>query len=316
MPPPLFVRTAHLFDQINTERHLERFERLAVYVAAVGFLVHLGMIAWARNLPAYISIMESMISRNYLSAIYTPFSVLLYYEVYLLIVALPKSMTKAVGKQFEIVSLIIIRGVFKDISYIGEDSFDLEHLDVLYPALIDMGGSLIMFFLVGVYYHLSQDRHARKSSKWIGGDLNSFVIIKKNVAMFLTLSLITLSVWHVGDWIIQSLEYYRLEAKYPAQTTFYQEMFTIMIFADIFILIVSFVYADNYELTFRNAGYVISTLLIRFGFSAEKPFDLLFYITSILFGVLLLLIYRYFTRYAARDSQTHELASSTKSNGS
>ena len=43
-------------------------------------------------------------------------------------------------------------------------------------------------------------------------------------------------------------------------------------------------YSDSYELTFRNAGYVISTLLIRFGFAVEKPFDLMFFITAIAFG--------------------------------
>ncbi|MGA0166588.1 MAG: hypothetical protein ACO39A_04945, partial [bacterium] len=89
------------------------------------------MIAWNRNLPILIPFMEDLISKNYLSAIYTPFSILLYYEVYLLILAIPNSITKAIGKQFEIISLIIIRDVFKDLSYLGENSFDMAHPDVL-----------------------------------------------------------------------------------------------------------------------------------------------------------------------------------------
>lgn len=58
---------------------------------------------------------DDELDRNFLHAIYTPFSFILFYEVLLLVLALPKSHTSSIGKQYEIVSLIVIRGVFKDI---------------------------------------------------------------------------------------------------------------------------------------------------------------------------------------------------------
>ena len=289
----LFDRSASFYDKLNSTKNLISFEKLGVILAVIAFLGHLGMIAWNRNLPILIPFMEDLISKNYLSAIYTPFSILLYYEVYLLILAIPNSITKAIGKQFEIISLIIIRDVFKDLSYLGENSFDMAHPDVLYPVLNDMVGALIMFLLVGVFYHLNRDKIGLPVVK----SLEKFVKFKKIISLLLTVIFLSLSIFHFFDWINNLITHDYTTGQRVAETGFYQQLFTVIIFADIFILIISFMYSDSYELTFRNAGYFISTLLIRFGFAVEKPFDLVFFITAIAFGVLLLLIYRYFVKY-------------------
>ena len=289
----LFDRSTSFFDKLNSKKNLVSFEKIGVLLAVMAFLGHLGMIAWNRNLPILIPFMENLISKNYLSAIYTPFSILLYYEVYLLILAIPNSITKAIGKQFEIISLIIIRDVFKDLSQLGENSFDMAHPEVLYPVFIDMIGALIMFLLVGVFYHLNRNKIGLPELK----SLEKFVKFKKIISLLLTLIFLALSIFHFSAWINNLITHDYSTGQHVAETGFYQQLFTVIIFADIFILIISFMYSDSYELTFRNAGYVISTLLIRFGFAVDKPFDLLFFITAIAFGVLLLLIYRYFVKY-------------------
>ena len=289
----LFDRSTYFYDKLNSKKNLVSFEKIGVLLAVMAFLGHLGMIAWNRNLPILIPFMEDLISKNYLSAIYTPFSILLYYEVYLLILAIPNSITKAIGKQFEIISLIIIRDVFKDLSHLGENSFDMDHPEVLYPVFIDMIGALVMFLLVGVFYHLNRNKIGLPELK----SLEKFVKFKKVIALLLTLIFLALSIFHFSAWINNLITHDYSTGQRVAETGFYQQLFTVIIFADIFILIISFMYSDSYELTFRNAGYVISTLLIRFGFAVEKPFDLMFFITAIAFGVLLLLIYRYFVQY-------------------
>ena len=289
----LFDRSTSFYDKLNSKKNLVSFEKIGVLLAVMAFLGHLGMIAWNRNLPILIPFMEDLISKNYLSAIYTPFSILLYYEVYLLILAIPNSITKAIGKQFEIISLIIIRDVFKDLSHLGENSFDMAHPEVLYPVLIDMIGALIMFLLVGVFYHLNRNKLGLPELK----SLEKFVKFKKVISLLLTLIFLALSIFHFSAWINNLITHDYSTGQRVAETGFYQQLFTGIMFADIVILIISFMYSDSYELTFRNAGYVISTLLIRFGFAVEKPFDLMFFITAIAFGVLLLLIYRYFVKY-------------------
>jgi hypothetical protein len=63
---------------------------------------------------------ESLLLTNPISAIYTPFSIILYYEIFLLIFYLPRSFTTSILKQFEIISLIIIRRIFYDIPKISK----------------------------------------------------------------------------------------------------------------------------------------------------------------------------------------------------
>jgi hypothetical protein len=293
-----FDKSELWYDRLNSQQSLRKLERLSVTIAVVGFFIHLLMIAWNKNLPIYFPFLGSLISKNYLAAIYTPFSVLLYYEVYILIVAIPKSLTKAVGKQFEIIALVVIRDVFKDLAYLGDNTFDLENIEILYPVFIDMTGGLAMFLLVGVFYHLNPDRAGKPDNP----ELKRFVQLKKGIALFLVTILLILSGYQLTEWIQYIAQAEDIAEAKRQGSSFFTQLFTVMIFADILILIVSFLYSDSFELTFRNAGYVISTLLIRFGLSVEKPYDMLFFLTSFIFGVLVLLIYRYFVYFQRKAS--------------
>jgi len=72
------------------------------------------------------------VGKNYLSAIYTPFSFILFYEVLVLIAAIPESTTRSIANQFEIASLIFVRGFFKDIAEMS----DVEDLGRLSPQIV------------------------------------------------------------------------------------------------------------------------------------------------------------------------------------
>jgi len=84
--------------------------------------------------------------KNYLTAISTPFEFILFYEVLILIAALPASTTRSIAHQFEIVSLIFIRDVFRDIASTGglvmEHRLSWEAL----PVFVDMWSGFLMFF--------------------------------------------------------------------------------------------------------------------------------------------------------------------------
>ena len=76
--------------------------RTTLVVAVGGFLVHLTLWLLAsleviRPIPEAASLLNSP-----LAALYTPFSVLLAYEVYQLVRAIPESFSTAVGKQYEV----------------------------------------------------------------------------------------------------------------------------------------------------------------------------------------------------------------------
>jgi hypothetical protein len=69
-----------------------------------------------------------------------------------------------------------------------------------------------------------------------------------------------------------------------------------MIFTDVFLLIVSLAYYDRYEYVFRNAGFVISTVLLRVSLSTPKPYDVGLALIAMLYGLAVLGV---FTCFAA-----------------
>jgi hypothetical protein len=96
-----------LFGILLTEKSRKKCERIVLIVAIISFLIHLFLIFLAdRGLIHTVDSADLLSSP--IAAIYTPFSFILIYEVYLLIFYLPKSFTTYVGKQYEIIVLIII----------------------------------------------------------------------------------------------------------------------------------------------------------------------------------------------------------------
>ena len=72
---------------------------------------------------------------------------------------------------------------------------------------------------------------------------------------------------------------------------FFNEFFTIMILADVFILLLSFQYTERYSQLIRNTGFIISTILLRLSFSVSGLTSILLIISGIIFGLIILLIY-------------------------
>jgi hypothetical protein len=67
-----------------------------------------------------------------------------------------------------------------------------------------------------------------------------------------------------------------------------------MIFTDVFLLIVSLAYYDRYEHVFRNAGFVISTVLLRVSLSTPKPYDVALSLIAMLYGLAVLGVFACF----------------------
>ncbi len=269
-----------------------------VHLALGGLGAHLGLVFLARQLESPPPLIAA-VGTNYLSALYTPFSFVLFYEVLLLILSIPESTTRSLGKQYEILSLIVIRNVFKDIAEF-ESIQDLgQQLDDFLAVLLDTGGGLVMFLLVAVFYHVNGRRPRRLDSDPRQEDrLRTFIGRKKTIALGLSVLLFGLASVNLARWILEVLDLGRFGATptIDVRTIFYLDLFTIMIFADAVILILSLLLASHYELVFRNAAFVVSTILLRFSLAIQKPYDVELGIASIAFGVLVLLIYNYYLR--------------------
>ena len=121
-----------------------------MYLASVGFVIHLSLIFLNNYNLVDLSIINSNLLSNPISALYTPFSFILVYEAFLLIYYIPRSFTTAVGKQYEIISLIVIRKIFGDIPLIDLNENWIENSDNL-QLIYDLLGILIIFFLIYLF---------------------------------------------------------------------------------------------------------------------------------------------------------------------
>ncbi len=269
-----------------------------VVAAIAGLGAHVGLVALARWLPEPPAVAVA-VGTNYLEALYTPFSVVLFYEVLLLILAIPESTTRSLAKQYEILSLIVIRNVFKDMAAFDSVTALNEQTEEFLAVLLDMAGGLGMFLLVAVFYHLSrrtprlEPRHPLERRR-----VAQFIARKKAIALALSVVLFGLAASSLATWTVDVLRvvYEGAAPTVDIRTLFYLDLFTVMIFADVVILILSLLLPSYYELVFRNAAFIVSTILLRLSLAVKKPYDVEIGLLSMLFGNLVLLVYLYATR--------------------
>ena len=292
--PNVFTYLSKLYDVIFFENNIRKVERVIINCALIGFVAHLLLIFIAKHIPLNSSMLAQLPS-SYLKAIYTPFSIILFYEVLTLVVILPRSIVIFIGKQYEIITLIVIRSFFHDIADYDLDKPDIYTFGFLKDISLDLIGALLLFFLTTLYYQLFAK--TKKSKSEPSEKRTRFIHIKKTAAVVLSVLLLVLSVFSFVNWAVH-LYYVSAEgiAPHDPNSVFYKDFFSVMIFVDVFLLILSFIYSGSYDLIFRNGGFVISTILVRIALTAQKPFNIYFALTALLFGVLLMVLFVFYNQ--------------------
>ena len=274
----------NLFSIVFSENVIKRVEKYILYLASVGFVIHLSLIFLNNYNLVDLSIINSNLLSNPISALYTPFSFILIYEAFLLIYYIPRSFTTAVGKQYEIISLIVIRKIFGDIPLIDLKANWIENSDNL-QLIYDLSGILIIFFLIYLFRKTKDNLPVKSVSE----KLDRFIASKKLVSVILlpilvVICLISLFSWYNGVFITNSFDE-------NLNYLFFNEFFTLLILVDVFILLLSFQYTERYSQLIRNTGFIISTILLRLSFAVSGLTSILLIISGIVFGLLILLIY-------------------------
>lgn len=311
MTPPLFAWSLYLqglrsrierrlietHDVVFSERNLAALKRAMVEFSIAAFLCHLALIWLARWLPASSWLTEA-VGTNFLAAISTPFNIILFYEVLTLIAAIPASTTRSIANQFEIVSLIFIRDVFKSMTAINGEDWLHQHRPQAIAMLIDMWAGLLMFALVTVFQQIAlQQVQMPRTNEYLAARLK-FVDKKKIVAVGLTMLLILLAVYNLAILVAHAVMTSTLSATIAPQPTsfFYADVFTVMIFTDVLILILSLLLTGRYEMVFRNAAYVLCIILIRLSLTESRPYGAELALMATVFGIATSLVFNYHSR--------------------
>ena len=290
-----------LFSNFLSEKFRERTERIAIGIAIFSFLIHLLVIFLVNTDIIHIS---SKLTASPISAVYTPFSFILVYEVFLLVFYLPKSISSYIGKQYEIITLIVIRRIFKDIGNIEMSSnwFKLES-DLQFTY--DMATALILFFIIQKFYQKLERQTIEDTTKTIGGQvrINKFIKLKKGIATVLIPVLILLAIYSFSSWIVTSAQdhWNHITTFKNINNIFFEDFFMLLIIIDVILLLFSLFYFDSFHIIIRNSGFVISTILIKLSFSAEGLVNNALILAAVVFGYLILLIHNSYKRNTVSD---------------
>ena len=298
-----------LYQKLLSDKTKKRSERIILVIAIASFLIHLTII-WLVDLRIISPNTTSDLLKNPIAAIYTPFSFILVYEVYLLIHYLPKSITTYISKQYEIITLIIIRRLFKDLSTLSlsSDWFKIKY-DLQFTY--DLVASVLLFFLIYQFYLQSKKRYrtAVKNELQIES-ISRFVKIKKVLAAFLVPVLILVAIYSFINWfagIINPSVDTEVSFK-NINNIFFEQFFTILIIADVILLLFSFFHTDEFHKVIRNSGFIISTILIRLSFSVSGLLNTVLIVSSIIFGLLIVIIHNKFEEHIALEKSYTDTA--------
>jgi len=273
-----------IFSTVFAPRIQKIIEKVILLLAALGFVIHLGLIFLKAQGIIFFSPLYPELFNDPISAIYTPFSLILIYEIYLLLFYLPRTFTSCVSKQFEIISLIVIRKIFKDIPQMDladnwmSSSHNLE-------LIVDLLGFLILFLLIFLFNKSKQrlPKEAVENSR-----LLKFIASKKIVSVMLFGVLGVMLLSNLSQWIYGVFNQQNL---LNLDSLFFNQFFTLLILADVVILLISFRYTEEYSKLIRNTGFIIATILIRLSFSAEGYLTMVLILTGVSFAYLILQIF-------------------------
>jgi magnesium-transporting ATPase (P-type) len=202
---------------------------------------------------------------------------------------LPKSFTTYINKQYEIITLIIIRKLFKDLSSLEltSDWFEIKgDLQFTYDIL----ASVILFYLI--YQFQKQGRRNLEQQAQLQPIIERFVNTKKLIAiilipLFFIMALFTLVNWSAGF----SLSSNELPSFESINNLFFEHFFTVLILVDVILLLISFFYTDQFHKIIRNSGFVISTILIRMSFGVSGLISTVLIVVAVLFGLAIISIH-------------------------
>ncbi|MBQ7457277.1 MAG: hypothetical protein IJS54_06715 [Desulfovibrio sp.] len=191
---------------------------------------------------------------SYFAAINLAFSLILIMELVSLIFVIPASFSTSIAKQFEILTLILLRNTFKELSTLaGPVHIVVENPESLATIIASALGALAVFICLGFYSHIATHRHFIADHE----ERKRFIVAKKTLAFGLLLLFLGVGIYDI------------IHAKTIADAhDFFETIYTILIFADIAIVLISQRYMTGYLAVFRNSGYVVGTLLMRLSLSA------------------------------------------------
>jgi hypothetical protein len=257
-------RLGRLFDRIEALWEGERTRRIVASLLVAVFVAMVVAIELGRRgvLPARLA---GTLPDNHFRAVELAFYLLLAWEVVGLVFSLARSVTAAAGKQFEIFSLILLRHSFEEFGHLDEPVTWEGAREAVVRMIANGFGALALFVVLGFYY--AAQRHAPLSDD--ARDTQGFVAAKKALALLLLVVFAALA----GRTLLFG------------HREFFESFYTVLVFADVLVVLVSLRYSTRYAVVFRNSGLAVATVLLRVALSAPAFYNAALGLAAALFAL-------------------------------
>jgi hypothetical protein len=221
----------------------------------------------------------AMLPTSHFYAVDVALTLLLFFEIVSLTLNLARSVSVSLGKQFEVLSLILIRQAFKHLADFQEP---VEWTQVK-PAVAGMlalaAGAMAIFVILGLYYRLQRHRpitgDAERTASYIAG--------KKLISLSLLVIFALIGIWVLGR------QFSGREA-----APYFEYCYTVLVFNDVLLVLLSLRYSSVYSFVFRNSGYALATVFMRLALTAPAGVSALLAVVSALYALGLTLAYNSF----------------------
>jgi hypothetical protein len=214
--------------------------------------------------------LEGRLPTNHFAAVDLVFGVVLFFEVVEMALGIGKSLTLAVGRQFVVFALILIRSAVKELGHLPEP-LTWEAAEASVPTVLaDAFGGLGVFALTGVYFWVVARRPRVSSGERDPG----FIALKKAISLALIAFFAVIMV--VDSWLFFA---------WDVPTRFFQTLYTSLVFGDVVLVMVSLRYTTSYHVVFRNSAFAVASVILRFALTAPSPWNAALGVVGALFAI-------------------------------
>lgn len=273
-----YDRVHHIWESQKTH------SRLATLLV-LSFLISLGM-----SLILYLGIVPEnlvyLFPKNIFQSIQISFSLLLLIEVVGLVFTLSNSVSSSLVKQLEILSLILLRSAFKQFGEFYEQNNWVDFEPVI-SMLSDAFGAMAIFIIILLINKTLKHTPITDDPE----SQTRFIMLKKITSLMLFMVFLTSGVYDIILYLQHSQAF-----------DFFKNFYTILIFADIFLVLLSLRYNYSYIVVFRNSAFAVATIIIRMALSAPIYYNIAL---GILASIFVLGVSFFYTKYRHCSSDVH-----------
>ncbi|MBC7546683.1 hypothetical protein H7171_02960 [Candidatus Saccharibacteria bacterium] len=267
-----------ILAKINGQRSKIKLVMLGISLAVflIGVALYLGSLAF-NELP----VSARFVPNSVLMAITPALSVLLVYELFVLILSVQDTLVTFIRHLFEVVSLIVIRDMFKSLEQLSSNPDTRLYIEFGVIAI----GSLVVYFLVEVLERI-ENNFISMSLEIKDSPKKSALLayVKNYLELLLILAFLGLSLYQGIAWLagVHGTGY---------NTAFLNIAFSGVIFFNFILLFLSLFATDNYETLFEYSSLVLASAIVLIALPKNPLIYVPLIISALLFVIITMLMH-------------------------